>query len=108
MSHPTRPSNTQTMVKRFTAPTMRRALQMVREELGPEAVILSSQRTNKGVEVVTSLEPDFPTRGIDVRREFGRNFDADLDQPLSSDSAWRTQAGVEQAAMSYGARAEVN
>lgn len=108
MSHPRQSSSTETMVKRFTAPTMRRALQMVREELGPEAVILSSQRTNKGVEVVTSLEPDFPTRGIDVRREFGRNFDADLDQPLSSDSAWRTQAGVEQAAMSYGARAEVN
>ena len=108
MSRPTQSSSTDTMVKRFTAPTMRRALQMVREELGPEAVILSSQRTSKGVEVVTSLEPDFPTRGIDVRREFGRNFDADLDRPLSSDSAWRAQAGVEQAAMTYGARAEIN
>lgn len=108
MSHPRQPSNTEPMVKRFTAPTMRRALQMVREELGPEAVILSSQRTGKGVEVVTSLEPDFPTRGIDVRREFGRNFDADLDRPLPSDSAWRAQAGVEQAAMTYGARAEIN
>ncbi len=108
MSHPRQPSNTEPMVKRFTAPTMRRALQMVREELGPEAVILSSQRTGRGVEVVTSVEPDFPTRGIDVRREFGRNFDAELDRPLASDSAWRAQAGVEQAAMAYGARAEIN
>ncbi len=91
------------LVKRFVAPSMRRALQMVSEELGPEAVILSSQKTPRGVEIVVSLEPDFRTRGIDVRREFGQNFDADLDSPMNSDSAWRVQAGMEKAAEKYGA-----
>lgn len=105
MAHSTHPDS---QVKRFTAPTMRRALEMVSAELGPEAIILSSQRTASGVEIVTSLEPDLPTRGIDTRREFGQKFDAELDRPLSSDSAWRSQAGVDEAALSYSARAEIN
>ncbi|SMF36580.1 flagellar biosynthesis protein FlhF [Alteromonadaceae bacterium Bs31] len=96
------------LVKRFVAPSMRRALDLVREELGPEAVILSSQKVPGGVEVVTSLEPDLPTRGIDVRREFGRNFDAELDRAMPSDSAWQMQAGVDQAAAQYSGRVELN
>lgn len=99
-SHP--PGKTQ--IKRFVAPSMARALQLVRDEMGPEAVILSSQRTPQGVEVITSLEPDLPTRGIDVRREFGQNFDADLDHPMESDSAWKMQAGIQQAAANFKAQ----
>jgi len=99
---------THQLVKRFVAPSMTRALELVQQELGPEAVILSSKRVAKGVEIVTSLEPDLPTRGIDVRREFGQNFDADLDRALPSDSAWRSQAGIEQAAASYGGQTERN
>ncbi len=90
------------LVKRFVAPSMRRALAMVSEELGPEAVILSSQKTARGVEIVVSLEPDYATRGVDVRREFGQNFDAELDAPMRSDSAWRVQAGMEKAAETFG------
>ncbi|VUD56534.1 Flagellar biosynthesis protein FlhF [Thalassocella blandensis] len=97
MNHPSHQ-----LVKRFVAPTMSRALEMVQRELGPEAVILSSKRIDKGVEIVTSLEPDLPTRGIDVRRDFGRKFDADLDTAFDSDSAWRASAGIEQAAANYG------
>lgn len=96
------------LVKRFIAPNMTRALELVQKELGPEAVILSSKRVDKGIEIVTSLEPDLPTRGIDVRREFGQNFDAELDTVLPSDSAWRSQAGIEQAAASYGGKVEQN
>ncbi|MGD8176757.1 flagellar biosynthesis protein FlhF [Marinimicrobium sp. ARAG 43.8] len=40
-------------VKRFLAADMRRALEMVRQELGPDAVILSSNRTKDGVELLT-------------------------------------------------------
>lgn len=94
------------LVKRFVAPSMRRALQMVSEELGPEAVILSSQKTARGVEIVVSLEPDYVTRGVDVRREFGQNFDAELDAPMRSDAAWRVQAGMEKAAESYGGKVD--
>jgi len=101
-------TNTNTLVKRFVAPSMRRALDMVREELGPEAVILSSQKVPQGVEVITSLEPDLPTRGIDVRREFGQHFDTEHDTAMSSDSAWQIQAGVDQAAAQYPGRVEMN
>ncbi|WP_185231223.1 flagellar biosynthesis protein FlhF [Teredinibacter franksiae] len=99
---------TNKLVKRFVAPSMRRALDLVRDELGPEAVILSSQKTAEGVEVITSLEPDLPTRGIGVRREFGGHFDTDVDTAMNSDSAWQMQAGVDEAAAQFGGRVEMN
>ena len=100
--------NQQSNVKRFVAANMTRALELVRAEMGPEAVILSSKKVDKGVEIITSLEPDLPTRGIDVRREFGRNFDAELDRAMPSDNAWKATAGIEQAASSYESRTELN
>ncbi len=42
--------------KRFVAADMRRALTLVRDELGEDAMILSTQRTNKGVEIIATLE----------------------------------------------------
>ncbi|WNO07895.1 flagellar biosynthesis protein FlhF [Teredinibacter sp. KSP-S5-2] len=98
----------QQQVKKFTAATMSRALELVRAEMGPEAVILSSRRVDKGVEIITSLEPDLPTRGIDVRREFSHKFDAEVDRAMASDSAWKTQAGLSQAASSYSGHAQTN
>ena len=94
--------------KRFVAASMSRALQLVRDEMGPEAVILSSQRTAKGVEIITSLEPDLPTRGIDVRRQFGQNFDSEYDRAMRSDQAWKTQAGMQQAVAGYAGKVERN
>ncbi len=88
-------------VKRFVAPDMRRALDMVREEMGPEAIILSSKRIPQGVEIITSMEVDLPTRGADTRKAFGQRFDEELDSPLESDSAWQVQQSIEQAAEHY-------
>ena len=46
-------------IKRFTAPDMRTALRMVRDEQGPDAVILSSrQAVEGGVEVVAATDYD--------------------------------------------------
>src|SRR5690349_6561000 len=45
-------------IKRFTAPSMREAIRLVRDEQGPDAVILSSQRAAKGVEVVAAVDYD--------------------------------------------------
>lgn len=45
-------------IKRFTAPDMRSALRLVREEQGPNAVILSSCRAEGGVEVVAATDYD--------------------------------------------------
>ena len=81
-------------VKRFVAADMRRALELVRQEMGPDAIILSSRRVKQGVEILTSLQPqpqapasakpvDSPVEGVDV--------------PMGSDGAWRDQQLVDQA-----------
>lgn len=95
-------------VKRFFAPTMRRALDLVSDEMGPEAVILSSRKIDGGVEIITSIERDLPTRGIADRRSFGQNFDTDVDTPMDSDLAWRSQAGIQEAAAAHKGHAEMN
>ena len=45
-------------VKRFVAANMRLALTMVREEMGPDAVILSNKRVPNGVEILTAIDPE--------------------------------------------------
>jgi flagellar biosynthesis protein FlhF len=45
-------------IKRFTAPDMRTVLRLVREEQGPDAVILSNRQTQYGVEVVAATDYD--------------------------------------------------
>jgi flagellar biosynthesis protein FlhF len=43
-------------VRRFTAPTMQKALKKVSDEMGPEAVILSNHRVNGGVEIIVAQQ----------------------------------------------------
>ncbi len=45
-------------IRKFTAPDMSRALRLVREELGPEAVILSSRKQGRGIELIAASEYD--------------------------------------------------
>ncbi|HEY8585918.1 MAG TPA: flagellar biosynthesis protein FlhF [Rhodanobacter sp.] len=45
-------------IKRFVAPDMRQAMREVREEQGPEAVILSTRRLDDGIEVVAAIDYD--------------------------------------------------
>jgi flagellar biosynthesis protein FlhF len=45
-------------ITRHAAPDMRQALRAVREQLGPDAVILSSRRTADGVEVTAAMDFD--------------------------------------------------
>jgi flagellar biosynthesis protein FlhF len=45
-------------IKRFVAPDMRSALRMVRDEHGPDAVILSNRRTDEGIEIVAASNYD--------------------------------------------------
>lgn len=45
-------------IKRFIAPDMRTALRMVRDEQGPDAVILSNRATADGIEVVAATDYD--------------------------------------------------
>ena len=43
-------------IRRFFAPDMKTALRQVSEELGPDAAIMSSRKTDGGVEVVAALD----------------------------------------------------
>ncbi|HEX4871010.1 MAG TPA: flagellar biosynthesis protein FlhF [Nevskiaceae bacterium] len=45
-------------IKRFTARSMREAIRLVREEQGPDAVILSNRRVEDGIEVVAATDYD--------------------------------------------------
>ncbi|AZR82511.1 flagellar biosynthesis protein FlhF [Thiomicrospira sp. S5] len=45
-------------LKRYLAPNMRRAMLLVRDELGDEAVIMSTRQTDEGVEVVAAIDPE--------------------------------------------------
>ena len=45
-------------IKRYFANDMRQAIRMVREEQGPDAVILSNRRIDGGVEIVAAVDYD--------------------------------------------------
>ncbi|MFC5740502.1 flagellar biosynthesis protein FlhF [Dyella tabacisoli] len=45
-------------IKRFVAPDMRQAMRGVREEQGPDAVILSTRRIDDGIEIIAAVDYD--------------------------------------------------
>lgn len=45
-------------IRRFFAPDMRQAIRKVREEQGPDAVILSNRRVEGGVEIIAAVDYD--------------------------------------------------
>lgn len=45
-------------IKRFVAPDMRRAIRKVREEQGPDAVILSNRKVIDGIEIIAAVDYD--------------------------------------------------
>ncbi|HEY7771549.1 MAG TPA: flagellar biosynthesis protein FlhF [Marinagarivorans sp.] len=74
--------------KRFIASDMSRALKKVREELGPDAIILSSKRADKGVEIIATLDDTAPSPEQAAKKRFAASFDDELDQPFASDTEW--------------------
>lgn len=56
-------------VKRFFAPDMRQAMKRVRDEIGPDAVIVSNHRVAGGVEVVAAHENDYEA----AQQEFSKS-----------------------------------
>lgn len=55
-------------VKRIFAPDMRQAMRRVREEIGPDAVIISNHRVAGGVEVVAAREDEYEAAQTEFRR----------------------------------------
>jgi len=56
-------------VKRIFAPDMKNAMRRVREEIGPDAVILSNKRVAGGVEVVASPESEYESAQARLSQE---------------------------------------
>ena len=55
-------------IKRFVAKNMREAIRMVREEQGPDSVILSNRRVQGGIEVVAAVDYDEALMQQSLRR----------------------------------------
>src|SRR5579863_2824672 len=68
-------------IKRYTAVSMRAALGQVRAEQGPDAVILSSRRSNDGIEVIAAVDYD-EALFADANRQRSAPISAEL-QPIS-------------------------
>jgi len=59
-------------VKRIFAPDMRQAMRRVREEIGPDAVIVSNHRVAGGVEIVVAREEEYEAAQAELERERAR------------------------------------
>lgn len=58
-------------MKRFSATEMRHAMQRVSDELGPDALILSSRKTEDGVEIIAAVDYEEELRGAPAARPAG-------------------------------------
>jgi flagellar biosynthesis protein FlhF len=56
-------------VKRFVAPNMQEALKQIREELGADAVILSNEKVEQGIEIVAALDYDEESASAEISVE---------------------------------------
>lgn len=45
-------------ISRFTAPDMRQAIRLVRDSLGPDAVIISNRKVDDGIEIIAAIDYD--------------------------------------------------
>ena len=86
-------------VKRFVAADMRRALELVRQELGPDAIILSSGRVPEGVELLTTTGSDSELAQLQ-QQPLGKMAFASA-SPMISDGAWAETEVIERAAKQH-------
>jgi flagellar biosynthesis protein FlhF len=87
-------------VKRYFAKDMRQALRMVRDEQGPDAVILSTEKVNDGVEIVAAVDYDeerTPSSVDPQPRDANRSFAQELEAASRRDSDEEPNARIEPA-----------
>jgi flagellar biosynthesis protein FlhF len=70
-------------IKRYFAENIRQAMQMVRDELGADAVIMSNRKVEGGVEIVAARDFDESTVHANVPAQ-GREIDPDFFKPSKS------------------------
>jgi flagellar biosynthesis protein FlhF len=86
-------------IKRYVAPDMRRAIHLVRTEHGPDAVILSSESVEGGVEIIAAVDYDQAL----VTRAFGQPVKGDAksgDEPKADAAESAATAAGESATAS--------
>ena len=82
-------------LKRFVAEDMRAALAQIKNELGPDAVIMSNNRTESGVEIVVGFD-DVKKPTQDDSSETGKSFFlADDEVSISQEGAQSLQQDLE-------------
>lgn len=84
-------------IKRFFSQDMRTVIRNVREELGPDAVILSNNRVNGGVEIIAAIDYDesiLTTNPVDTATE-NTNLAADSSSAVKKNSTAESAEGVE-------------
>ena len=86
-------------VKRFVAADMRRALELVRQEVGPAAIILSSGRVPEGVELLTTTGTD--NELIQLQQQPLGKLALASASPMLSDGAWAETEVIERAAKQH-------
>jgi len=69
-------------IKRYKARDMREALRRIREDQGPDAVILSSRKTDAGLEVISAV--DFDESLVEIVGAVRAGREVDADQPADS------------------------
>ena len=71
------------IVKKFFANTSREALHLVRQDLGPDALILSNRAVDNGMEILAVAQGELPTQeGVDAAASTDfRTRIKTLDQP---------------------------
>ncbi len=84
-------------IKRYVAADMRRALQLVKDNLGDDAVILSNRKTDDGVEILATLEYE-PQHPEGRKPSFVDQPVADDTAPLASDFDMEQQRAMVRAA----------
>lgn len=69
-------------VKRIFAPDMRQAMRRVRDEIGPDAVIISNHRVAGGVEVVAAREDEYEAAQAELKRSRSRRPTGNRDEQI--------------------------
>ncbi|BCX81590.1 flagellar biosynthesis protein FlhF [Methylomarinovum caldicuralii] len=92
-------------IKRFLAPDIRQALQQVKEQLGPDAVILSNRKTDDGVEIVAAR--DFDVEIVDSVSKAPKPEAVSKTKPASKVRAGKVTPKPAFSAKGYSAVAEM-
>src|SRR5690606_15699782 len=89
-------------IRRFFAPDMRRAIQLVRAEHGADAVILSSRAVDGGMEIISAVDYDEELVAQMIQPRARSREDATVDTAAGDAAGPAAQAGASAASANGG------